>query len=297
MRARWTQFHTNMKSSFAVGVTEHRSRLPKEAVKFPSVEILRPRLDAYPCDCGERTSARVGLDDLPLPVTSHSPRVPMARAAPNAYRRPPTPATNGTRMTGRRARALGLWRRRRMSGSTGDRARARGGRGCSWTRGAGRRGGGEGSRCRSRSGRAGWAEPRLPPGPGRGDRWAGAPPGSQGGGVVCVAPRCRPLGRGWRLPGCGVGRPLGRCGGPAGVGRAGSAACWAGGTAAPRCAVCVGLCARRAAGSSAVTDTRRQPTPDAGCAALGARSERSELSGRRAGGLCSHLEVFLTSVI
>lgn len=86
MRGHWTQFHTNMKSSFAVGVTEHR-RIPREAVQFPPMEILRPRLDASLCVCRESTSARTRWS--PAPRYQPSPRVPLARAAPNANPRAP----------------------------------------------------------------------------------------------------------------------------------------------------------------------------------------------------------------
>lgn len=243
------------------------------------MEIFRPRLDAYLCDCREPALARVGLDDLqtspatpadafsstppalPRTVPQNVSAAPAPRWQPFPLRPPgrgqlpapsPRPATDGTRVTGRRAPALAPSRRRRMSGSTGDRARARGGRGCSGARGAGTARGRGGvpvplplpaapagpSRVSRPDSAAGTGEPapRRATGP---SAW---PRGAAGGAL-------RLLGRGRRLPGCGAGGPLGAAGVPRGlaaaVPRAGSASCRAGGTAAPRCTVCGGLCARR----------------------------------------------------
>ena len=45
------EFHTNRrKNFFTVRVTEHWSRLPREVVETPSMEILRAHLDVYLCD-------------------------------------------------------------------------------------------------------------------------------------------------------------------------------------------------------------------------------------------------------
>jgi len=38
------------KNFFMVMVTEHWNRLPREVVKFPSLEIFKTRLDAYLCN-------------------------------------------------------------------------------------------------------------------------------------------------------------------------------------------------------------------------------------------------------
>ena len=45
------KFCTNMwKNFFMVRVTEHWNRLPRDAVKSPSMEIFNTSLDAYLCD-------------------------------------------------------------------------------------------------------------------------------------------------------------------------------------------------------------------------------------------------------
>lgn len=252
-----SKFHTNMKNSLAVRKTTRWNRLPTEAVESP-VEIFRPRLDAYLCDCREPALARVGLDDLqtspatpadafsstppalPRTVPQNVSAAPAPRWQPFPLRPPgrgqlpapsPRPATDGTRVTGRRAPALAPSRRRRMSGSTGDRARARGGRGCSGARGAGTARGRGGvpvplplpaapagpSRVSRPDSAAGTGEPALRRG------CAGDGPRA-GDGAVCVAPRCRGRGVSPARPGAAAaglrgGRAVGRCGGPAGVGR------------------------------------------------------------------------------
>lgn len=246
-----------MKNSLAVRKTARWNRLPTEAVESP-VEIFRPRLDAYLCDCREPALARVGLDDLqtspatpadafsstppalPRTVPQNVSAAPAPRWQPFPLRPPgrgqlptpsPRPATDGTRVTGRRAPALAPSRRRRMSGSTGDRARARGGRGCSGARGAGTARGRGGvpvplplpaapagpSRVSRPDSAAGTGEPALRRG------CAGDGPRA-GDGAVCVAPRCRGRGAPPARPGAAAaglrgGRAVGRCGGPAGVGR------------------------------------------------------------------------------
>jgi len=46
-----SKFHTNMqKNFFMVRVTEHWNRLPREAMKSPSMEIFKTQLDAYLCN-------------------------------------------------------------------------------------------------------------------------------------------------------------------------------------------------------------------------------------------------------
>ena len=67
------KFHTNMqKNFFAVRVTEHCNRLPREDVESPSMEIFKTHLDAYLCNLllGTCFSRELGLDDLQrsLPV-------------------------------------------------------------------------------------------------------------------------------------------------------------------------------------------------------------------------------------
>ena len=45
------KFSTNMRRNFfTVRVTEHRNRLPREVVYFPSLEIFKTHLDAYLCN-------------------------------------------------------------------------------------------------------------------------------------------------------------------------------------------------------------------------------------------------------
>ena len=46
-----SKFHTNMqKNFFMVRVTEHWNRLPREAMKSPSMELFKTQLDAYLCN-------------------------------------------------------------------------------------------------------------------------------------------------------------------------------------------------------------------------------------------------------
>ena len=43
----YRKFYTNMQNNFlTLGVTEHWNRLPREAVKIPSLEIFKIHLDA-----------------------------------------------------------------------------------------------------------------------------------------------------------------------------------------------------------------------------------------------------------
>ncbi|KFQ15758.1 hypothetical protein N330_07806, partial [Leptosomus discolor] len=45
------RFHVNIKKNFfAVRVTEHWNRLPREVVESPSLETFKTRLDAFLCD-------------------------------------------------------------------------------------------------------------------------------------------------------------------------------------------------------------------------------------------------------
>jgi len=49
-RLKHRKFHLNMrKNFFTLRVTEHRNRLPRGAVESPSLEILKPHLDAVLC--------------------------------------------------------------------------------------------------------------------------------------------------------------------------------------------------------------------------------------------------------
>ena len=51
LKLEYRKFHTNMwKNFFMVMVTEHWNRLPREVVKFPSMEIFKTRLNAYLCN-------------------------------------------------------------------------------------------------------------------------------------------------------------------------------------------------------------------------------------------------------
>lgn len=245
-----SKFHTNMKNSLAVRKTARWNRLPTEAVESP-VEIFRPRLDAYLCDCREPALARVGLDDLqtspstpadafsstppalPRTVPQNVSAAPAPRWQPFPLRPPgrgqlPTPPGALPPPSHRRhprdraaracARAIAAAADERINRRPGACARRAGLQRSE--RGGDGAGAGRGPGAAPAPGRTGWAEPRLPPGLGRGDRWASAPPGD---GAVCVAPRCRGRGAPPARPGAAAaglrgGRAVGRCGGPAGVG-------------------------------------------------------------------------------
>jgi len=43
------KFCLNMRENFTLRVTEHWNRLPRGVVESPSLEILKPHLDAVPC--------------------------------------------------------------------------------------------------------------------------------------------------------------------------------------------------------------------------------------------------------
>ena len=46
-----TEFHTNVCNNFlTVRVMEHWNRLPREAVKSPSLEVFKTHLDAFLCN-------------------------------------------------------------------------------------------------------------------------------------------------------------------------------------------------------------------------------------------------------
>lgn len=195
-----SKFHTNMKNSLAVRKTARWNRLPTEAVESP-VEIFRPRLDAYLCDCREPALARVGLDDLqtspatpadafsstppalprtvpqnvsaaPAPRWQPFPLRPPGRGqlpAPPGALPPPShrrhPRDRAARACARAIAAAADERINRRPGACARRAglqrSERGGDGAGAGRGAG---------AAPAPGRTGWAEPRLPPGLGRGDR-------------------------------------------------------------------------------------------------------------------------------
>jgi len=50
LKLRHRKLHTNIWKNFTVRVTEHWTRLPREVVGSPSVEIFKTCLDTYLCD-------------------------------------------------------------------------------------------------------------------------------------------------------------------------------------------------------------------------------------------------------
>ena len=44
------KFHTKLQNFFTLRVMEHGNKVPREAVEFPSLEIIKAHLEAYLCD-------------------------------------------------------------------------------------------------------------------------------------------------------------------------------------------------------------------------------------------------------
>ena len=68
LKLKHMKFHTNMwKNLIMIRAMEHWNRLPREVVDSPSMEIVKPLLDAYLCDLLKDTYfiRGVGLGDLP----------------------------------------------------------------------------------------------------------------------------------------------------------------------------------------------------------------------------------------
>ena len=58
------KFCTNMQKNFTVRVMEHWSRLPREVVDSPSLEIFKTHLDAYLCSLLQGACFAGGLDSM-----------------------------------------------------------------------------------------------------------------------------------------------------------------------------------------------------------------------------------------